>query len=141
MTRTIKLTAYVVSSTGQIQGELQTQIMAVLWKIGEGTVEQVRTALPSRYRSAYTTIQTVLNRLAARGILERERRGNAIVYKPVFSEAEYLSRTVERTLAAASLDARDAVLAHLVGQLSDGEVDELRRRASEIEATRRKDRP
>lgn len=139
--RAVKLIASGVSSPGQIQGELQTQIMAVLWRIGDGTVEQVRTALPARYRSAYTTIQTVLNRLAARGLLERDRRGNAIAYKPVFSEGEYLSRAVERTLASASLDARDAVLAHLVGQLSHEELDDLRRRAAEIDAKRAKDRP
>ncbi len=44
-----------------IQGELQAQIMSALWRLEAGTVEQVRSALPTRYRSAYTTVQTVLN--------------------------------------------------------------------------------
>ena len=38
-----------------LQGDLQLQIMGVLWHVGEGTVEQVRAALPPRYRSAYNT--------------------------------------------------------------------------------------
>lgn len=129
-----------MSAVGEIQGELQSQIMAVLWRIREGTVEQVRTALPTRYRSAYTTIQTVLNRLAARGLLERERSGNAIVYSPVFSEAEYLSRAVGQALAAASHDARDTVLAQLVGQIPESEMQGILDRAKQVEAKRRKGR-
>jgi hypothetical protein len=33
-----------------IQGELQAEIMPALCRIGEGSVEQVRSALPKRYR-------------------------------------------------------------------------------------------
>lgn len=116
----------------QIQGELQSQIMSALWRIDHGTVEQVRSALPPRYRSAYTTVQTVLNRLATRGMLVRKKSGNAIVYKPAFSEAEYISRTVEQALATASLEARSAVLERLIGDLSDDSVEALRKRADEI---------
>lgn len=108
------------------------QIMSALWKIDHGTVEQVRTALPPRYRSAYTTVQTVLNRLASRGMLVRKKSGNAIVYEPAFSEAEYIARAVEQTLATASVEARSAVLAQLIGDLTDDSVEALMQRADEI---------
>ena len=117
------------SQPGEIHGELQTQLMAVVWRIGEATVEQVRSNLPARYRSAYTTVQTVLNRLAERGLLERRRQGNAIVYSPRLSEAEYVRRSVESTLAGASSEARQAVLAQLVGSLDGNELAELRKLA------------
>lgn len=65
---------FLVTGSTPIQGELQAQVMAALWRLGSGTVDQVRDALPARYRSAYTTVQTVLNRLAERGLLDRERR-------------------------------------------------------------------
>src|SRR3990170_710842 len=90
----------------QIQGDLQAQIMTALWRLESGTVEQVRSGLPPRYRGAYTTVQTVLNRLADRGLLVRTKRGNAIVYTPKLTEAEYVSRSIERTLAGASTHAR-----------------------------------
>lgn len=108
-----------------IRGELQAQLMSVLWSAGSGTVEQVRAALPARYRSAYTTVQTVLNRLAERGLLARERKSNAIVYRPEISEAAYLSRTIETTMAGASAEARQTVLAELVGALGDDDVTRL----------------
>lgn len=121
-----------------ITGEVQLQVMAAVWRLGRGTVEQVRLALPPRYRGAYNTIQTVLNRLAERGLLSRHRAGNAIEYRPRLSEAEYLSRSIAHTLAGASTDARQAALAQLIGELDDQEVDDLRRLVDEIGAKRRR---
>jgi len=117
-------------------GELQAQLMPVLWRLGGGTVEDVRNALPPRYRSAYTTVQTVLNRLAERGLLIRGRRGAAILYRPAMTEAQYVSRAIESTLASASSEVRRTVLAQLVGGLDSSELSELRRIAQEIETRR-----
>ncbi len=119
-----------------IQGELQSQIMTVLWRLERGTVEEVRTALPRRYRSAYNTVQTVLNRLVERGVLDRERQGNAYVYAPLLSEAEHIQQSVTSTLAMASGPARQAVLANLVGSLDRKELSELRTLAKRIAAER-----
>ena len=124
----------------RIQGDLQAQLMAVMWRIGQGTVEQVRDALPARYRGAYTTVQTVLNRLSERGMLERERRGQVMVYTPRLTEGEYLSQSIRQTLAGASTDARQVALAQLMGELDEGELDEIRRRAAEL-ATKRRPSP
>lgn len=121
-----------------IHGELQSQIMAALWRLDAGTVEEVRSALPPRYRGAYTTIQTVLNRLAERGMLSRHKRGNAIEYRPRLSEAEYLSSTIRQTLASASSDARQAALAELLSGLGGDELSELQRLASAIDHGRRR---
>ena len=119
-----------------IQGELQTQIMSVLWRLGEGTVPEIRGALPGRYRSAYTTVQTVLNRLAERGLLTRTKQGKQILYRPALSEADYLSRSIETTLAGASTQARQVVLAGLVGGLDKGELSELQSLAKQVAAKR-----
>ncbi len=93
--------------------------------------------LPPRYRGAYTTVQTVLNRLVERGLLTRERRGRAMLYRPAFTEAEYVSQTIEGTLAGASHAARQTVLAQLIGGLESGELSELRRLARTIDARRK----
>lgn len=120
-----------------IQGELQSQLMSALWRIEAGTVEQVRAALPVRYRGAYTTVQTVLNRLADRGMLSRVRDGQRYIYRPMLTEAEYLSRSIEQTLATASAGARQAALVALIGGLKKGEVDDLQRLAKQVKSTRR----
>jgi len=54
------------------------------------------------------------------------------VYRPVVSEADYLTRSIRQSLAGASSDARETALAQLIGGLDDGELDELRDRAKEL---------
>lgn len=119
-----------------IQGELQSQIMGALWRLEHGTVDEVRQALPPRYRSAYNTIQTVLNRLSERGLLSRRRDGNAYVYTPRVTEAEHLQQSIASSLAMASGQARQAVLASLVGGLDRKELSTLRQLAKQISAQR-----
>lgn len=118
------------------RGDLQNETMHTVWKLGEATVDEVRQAQPGRRRSAYNTVQTVLNRLVARGLLERKRRGRAFVYRPKLEESEFLTRSIGDRLAGASPDARRAALMSLVEQLEPGEVDEIARRANQIKRRR-----
>jgi predicted transcriptional regulator len=115
-----------------LTGDLQTRIMPVLWRLEAATVEQVREALPRRHRSAYNTVQTVLNRLAERGLLSRRREGSTIVYRPRVSEGDFVSRNVQSALDGASLEARQVVLARLVGRLEPTELRELQILARQI---------
>jgi predicted transcriptional regulator len=130
--------AEALSDANPIQGELQVQLMATLWRLQVGTVEQIRTALPSRYQGAYTTVQTVLNRLVERGLVSREKVGKGFEYRPVVSEEEYVSRFIARTLASASTDARRGALARLIGNLDADEISELQRLAADVDRTRKR---
>jgi predicted transcriptional regulator len=123
-----------------LQGDLQSQLMATAWRLGEGTVEQIRSALPSRYRGAYTTVQTVLNRLAERGLLERSKEGRNFIYRPVISEADYVSQLIQGALAGASADARQTALASLVGGMDRTEISELQKLAKKAAGQRKTSR-
>lgn len=125
-----------MANTTPMQGELQHQIMAALWRLGEGTVEAVRSELPEDHRGAYTTVQTVLNRLAERGMLTRHKDGRGLAYQPVLTEAEYLSRSMEHTLAGATPSARQAALAALLGGMAPNELDEVRKLARRVAKAR-----
>lgn len=125
------------TSSLDLRGDLQAEVMATVWRLGEAKVEDVRAAQPPRGRSAYTTIQTVMNRLADRGLLVRKLHGNAYVYTPRYDEGDHLARTIGDRLAEASPDARRAALVHLVGRLDAGEVEEVARHAAEISRARR----
>lgn len=120
-------------SAVQLQGELQLEVMRALWQLDRpASVEDVRTALPARQRGAYNTVQTILNRLAERGLLGRERQGKAIFYEAQVSEADYYSRSIRAALAPASDDARRTALAQLVGDMAPGELDEIEALAREV---------
>ena len=113
--------------------------MAAVWRLEEATVDAVRKALPPSRRSAYTTVQTVMNRLVDRGLLQRERRGRGFVYSAPYDEAAYLWRAVNGRLKEASPDARRAILQKLVGGLTGSELDEVARYATEIRRRRQGD--
>ena len=121
----------------QFSGSLQQELMRVLWRDGSGTVEAVRNRLPEESRGAYTTVQTVLNRLSERGLLDRERQGAAIVYTPRLSEAKYLERSLNEALSGASSEARRAALAGLVGDLDEDELNAVRAKAAEVRRRRK----
>lgn len=115
--------------------------MAIAWRLGSGTVEQIREGLPADYQGAYTTVQTVLNRLVQRGLLTRERSGRSYTYRPTLTEAEYLSESIARTFATVSSDTRQAALAQFVGALQDDELTELRRLTRQASDARRAAEP
>jgi BlaI family transcriptional regulator, penicillinase repressor len=113
--------------------------MAAVWNLGEASVDDVRGRLPRRRRSAYNTVQTVMNRLVERGLLERQRQGRVFVYSACYDEAAYVWRAVSERLDEASPDARRATLQKLVGGLSGSELAEVARFANRIERDRKDD--
>lgn len=122
----------------ELRGALQAEVMRVVWRLEEATVDDVRAAQPPSRRAAYTTIQTVMNRLLDRGLLERRRRGKAFVYRARYSESEYVARSMKERLAHASAGARRPALLSLVEGLDQDELDELARYANEMKRERKK---
>jgi hypothetical protein len=86
----------------EFRGDLQAEVMAAVWRLGEATVEQVRELQPAERRSAYTTIQTVLNRLVDRGFLSRAKDGRKFVNRARADQVDIvvLGRPVPGTRAA-----------------------------------------
>jgi predicted transcriptional regulator len=71
-------------------GPLEAEVMGVLWRAGRPLpVREVATALNAERTAtlAYTTVMTVMSRLAGKGILARSRAGRRFVYAPVAADA------------------------------------------------------
>ena len=49
--------------------------------MGEATVREIRDRLAARFPRAYTTIMTIMDRLARKGVVERRKAGRAYVYR------------------------------------------------------------
>jgi BlaI family penicillinase repressor len=69
-------------------GELQIQLLKLLWKRGNGTVHDLLADWPDDDPPAYVTILTVLRRLEKRGLLAHDTRDRSFVYRPLVSERE-----------------------------------------------------
>ena len=61
----------------------ELEIMKIVWPLGRATVRDVYEALRDRRSIAYTTVQTMLNILEAKGHLKKEPGEKAQVYVPV----------------------------------------------------------
>lgn len=75
---------------GSVLGPLEADVMAVLWRAGEPLLVKEVVAKLNAGRDAalaYTTVMTVMSRLAAKGILARSRSGRRFVYAPVAADA------------------------------------------------------
>lgn len=60
--------------------------MKALWAAGKATVHEIRAGLLPDRPLAYTTVMTVMDRLARKGIVERDKRGHAHLYRPAVAE-------------------------------------------------------
>jgi predicted transcriptional regulator len=61
---------------------LELDCLNTLWPMGEGTVREIRDGLAVRRPRAYTTIMTIMDRLARKGVVERHKVGRAYRYRP-----------------------------------------------------------
>lgn len=103
--------------------------MEVLWAredagSGAATARDVSRALAGDRDLAHTTVMTVLDRLAKKGFLDRERDGRAWLYRPVESREGYIAELMLGALNETG--DRDAALVHFVRSVSSDEIDVLR---------------
>lgn len=92
---------------------LELDCMNTLWPIGEGTVREIRDRLASRRPRAYTTIMTIMDRLARKGIVERRKSGRAYVYRPHLTLEEARSQALGQVLENFFAGSKDALVAQL----------------------------
>lgn len=61
---------------------LEMMCLNALWEIQEGNVEDVRRVVAQNRPLAYTTVLTLLDRLARRGAVSRRKEGRGFRYQP-----------------------------------------------------------
>lgn len=71
----------------EIPPPLELECLRALWRNGQGSVKEIQERLSPRRPLAYTTVMTLLDRLAKRGFAERRKNGRAFVYGAVLDEA------------------------------------------------------
>lgn len=120
-------------------GELEREVMDHLWSSGEPqTVRQVHEALATRRDLAYTTIMTVLQRLAKKNLVVQHRDDRAHRYAPTHGRDELVAGLMVDALdQAADSGSRVAALVHFVERVGVDEADALRRALDELEAKHR----
>ncbi len=89
--------AYASSTIGRLLGDLEREVMTITWAHENPiTIRAVCDALAKK-RVAYTTVMTIMNRLAEKGLLVRDERVQPHRYTPKHSEQEFF-RSIAGTM-------------------------------------------
>lgn len=106
-------------------GELEAVVMDVVWTAEEPiTVRSVLERVQRQPPLAYTTIQTVMDNLHRKGVLERRREGRAFSYWSTKQRADYMADVMNEVLTDSG--DRSTTLLRFVGHMSDSERERLR---------------
>ena len=106
-------------------GKLEQQLMTILWKGQALAVRQVVDKLGGKL--AYTTVMTTLDRLYKKGLLAREREGNAYVYQAAMTQDEYHQALVEETITSLMKESAGPVLTAFVDTAANLDEEHLRK--------------
>ncbi|WP_392543939.1 BlaI/MecI/CopY family transcriptional regulator [Oryzobacter telluris] len=120
-------------------GDLERVVMEHLWEAADVdgftgvTVREVHERFRDR-EIAYTTVMTVLDRLAKKDLVTRERDGRAWRYFPAETREAMTARTMRRTLDDMEVTDRRAALLHFLDGATTDEIADLKEALAEVEA-------
>lgn len=120
-------------------GDLERSIMDRLWALDGSdpgaalTVREIHDSISEEREIAYTTVMTVLDRLAKKGLVTRERDGRAWRYQPVSTSEELTAHLLRDSLDHLESTDRRAAMMHFLDSASDEEIDDLKAALAALE--------
>jgi BlaI family transcriptional regulator, penicillinase repressor len=121
---------------------LELQVMEALWSGGASSIREIQEQFPEEGRPAYTTVQTTVYRLEAKGAMRRTKKiGNAHLFEAVVSRQAAQRRLIDELLSLFG-GRMQPVMTHLVetGKLSLEDVQEAERLLRSMSKAKRTDR-
>ena len=115
--------------------KLELQIMDALWSRGALSIREILEAFPERGQPAYTTVQTTVYRLEAKGAVRRVKKiSNAHIFEAVVSRSAAQNRLIDDLLALFG-GRSQPVMAHLIesGKLTLSDVQEAEKALRKLE--------
>jgi BlaI family penicillinase repressor len=109
--------------------KLELRVMEMLWSKGHCSIRELLDGFPAPERLAYTTVQTVVNRLEAKKAVRRaDRIGNAHIFEAVTSRGSAQRRMIDELVSW--FGGRPLpIMTHLIetGKLTPEEIREARK--------------
>jgi BlaI family penicillinase repressor len=120
--------------------KLELHIMEALWSQGASSIREIQEAFPERGRPAYTTVQTTVYRLEAKGALRRVKKiSNAHIFEAAISRNAAHRRLIDDLLGLFG-GRTQPVMAQLIesGKLT---LEDVRDAQKALRRLARKDKP
>ena len=110
-------------------GETEIEVLNIMWELGSGSVSDVRERILARREIAYTTVMTVMRKLADKGYLSFTEDGKSYVYSPEIPAEKVRSSLLSDLLARVFQGSRQDLVRTLVSdeRLSEQDIADLKR--------------
>lgn len=122
---------------GRETTDAELAILRQLWRRDEATIRELTDALyPDGGHSHYATVQSLLDRLQAKGFVDREKDGRVNRFRASISRADLARRRLRATADALFDGSMAPLLTHLVdnSDLQPGEISALRELIDRLDA-------
>lgn len=111
----------------KVLGPLEKDVMDVLWDSGPGTGKEVLAELRKGREIATTTVFTVLDRLAKKGLVRKTKVDKVFVFEPVCTRDEFARTASEEVLKGVMDLWSTSAVSSLVDIIAEKDPDELDR--------------
>jgi BlaI family penicillinase repressor len=92
---------------------LELECMTALWALGEATVRDIHRRLAESRPRAYTTVLTIMDRLANKGVVQRRKTGRAFRYQATLSAEDARLKAIDKIVEGFFHGSREALAEHL----------------------------
>ena len=115
------------------KGEME--VARVLWRLRSATVRQVHDAFPAERAIDFTTVQTYLRRLEAKGYVTAKLDGRALVYSTRVEPRKVIGQAVDDLVERLFGGEAFPLMQHLIeeGGVSESELAQLRQLIDRLE--------
>jgi predicted transcriptional regulator len=108
----------------------ELEVLKVLWERGPSTVRGVMDSLAEQgHRRAYTSVMSLMNVMADKGLLKRTPQGRAFIYSPRIDREKTLGRMIGDLWQRAFEGSASTLVSRLLDEASPSrdELDEIRK--------------
>ena len=114
----------------------ELEILDILWDLKKGTVREVHEVISSRRSTAYTTVLKLMQIMQAKGLVVRDEKGKAHVYRPKSTQQHTQKKLVGTLLDKAFRGSALSLVQHVLETkpTTREELNEIRRLIDEAEA-------
>lgn len=118
------------------KGELA--VANAIWKIGEATVGSVFEELSESRDIDYSTVQTYIRRLEAKGYVQARRVGRTKIYSAKVRPRQVIREAIDELLGTLFNGEAMPLVRHLIahGDISDEEIGQMRQLLNKLEEDR-----
>jgi BlaI family transcriptional regulator, penicillinase repressor len=114
--------------------KLEMHVMEALWSQGPSSVREIHDQFPKKGKPAYTTVQTMVYRLEAKGAVRRAKKiSNANIFEATITREAARNRWIDDVLALFG-GRSQPVMAHLIetGKLTMEDIKEAEKLLKEL---------